>query len=467
MPTQIQSAQPIVHFFDDCLEICNLRFTSPEILAYFRDLTPMSRREEAIKAFEIGISVMSRMQQTQNLDFIEAKFNEIMCRVQDHFHGFDAHMHTILDNNLNPEKAGSFLSQAHTLIGAQADKVNASLTQALRDTRETISNEATKIQLSREQLDRKMDPSNTFGYLATIINKIDQFDRQLNQQFSETDTASFVGKLRKIVDQHFGEDGQVLSLIEKQLAIDPNSLTSTSTPLNQVYHGLRQEISLLRDTVMKMAGQQEMLEQTSKKGFPFEDIVYAELQRIAHPFGDVVEDTSLKVEAISGSKKGDFVYHLADTDHSIVLDAKNYGKLKSLPAMLQYLKDAMHDRSSKIGIIVVPNKRNLQKQIGSWNVYGKSIITPLDSLEVSIKFAKFSIQLHNSDAKSINTGLVQQKLETVQRKMKEISSVKSKLTKLSNGVAASIVDIQENLDIIRADINEKLLEIQTEFKKSK
>lgn len=465
MPIKIQNPQPELNLYDNYLDIYNLRLTHPEILAYFKNLDSEKYASEALKAFEIGISVISRLQQSQNLDFIEAKFNDIICRTQDHFHTFDANMQTILDNNLNPTKAGSFLSQAHTLINAQADKVNASLTQAIRDARESITEEAGKIQSSREQLDRKMDPTNNLGYLSAVIQKMDQFDRNLNQQFSETDTASFVGKLREMVNQHFGEDGRVIELIQKQLAVDPTSQTAVQTPLNQIYHGLRQEIGELRDTIMKLTGQQEMLEQTSKKGFPFEERVFEELQRIARPFGEIVEDTSLKAEAITGSKKGDYVYKLLSSDASIVLDAKNYNKLKSLPAMLQYLKDAMRDRDSKVGVIVVPEKENLQKQIGSWNVYGRSIITPIEYLEISIKFAKFMIQLHNSDAKNINIGLIQQKLNTVQRKMKEVTSIKSKLTKLSNGVAASVADIQDNLDTIRHDVNEKLLEIQSEFKK--
>jgi hypothetical protein len=464
MVTHLKSAPAIVHLCDEYLEICNLRFSDPEILSYFQSLPASAIQEEAIKAFEIGISVISRLQQSQHIDFIEARLSDIMCRVQEHFHGFDSQMKTVLESNLNPAQAGSFLNQAHTLINAQSDKVNASLTQALRDTRESISAEAQKIQTSREQLDRKMDPTNSMGYLATVVQKMEAFDKQLQAQFSPTDTASFVGKLNTLVNQHFGENGQVLSLIEKKMAINPND--PTQTPLGQVYHGLRQEISLLRDTVMKMAGQQELLESTTKKGFPFEDQVFEELQRIAHPFGDVVEDTSLKVEAISGSKKGDYIYHINGTDVTVVLDAKNYGRLKSLPAMLSYLKDAMRDRGSKVGVIVVPKKSNLQKQIGDWNVYGKSIITPLEYLEISIKYAKFVLQLEDNDTQNINIGLVKQKLEFVQRKMKEITSIKSKLTKLSNGVASSVADIQENLDSIRHDVNEKLVEIQTEFHKS-
>lgn len=462
MPLKTQTQ---IELRDEYLDICSLQLQNPEVLAYFSDLPSENYISEAIKAFEIGISVISRVQQAQNLDFIEAKFNEIMCRTQEHFHNFDLSMKAILDDNLNPAKAGSFLAQAHQLINSQADMVNANLSQTLRDTRSAISEEAGKIQQSREQLDRKMDPTNNLGYLSAVIQKMEQFDQNLNKQFSPTDSASFVGKLQNIVAEYFGNDGQVLSMIQKQLEVDPTS-TAVHTPLNQIYHGLRQEIMELRDTVMKVAGQQEMLQQTSKKGFPFEDQVFEELQRIARPFGEIVEDTSLKAEAITGSKKGDYVYKLANTDASIVLDAKNYGKLKSLPAMIQYLKDAMRDRNAKIGVIVVPNSDSLQKQIGSWNVYGRCIITPLDSLEISIKFARLMIQMNNSDSQSVNIGLVQQKLETIQRKMKEFTSVKTKLTKLSNGVTSSVADIQENLDDLRHAINEKLLEVQSEFKKS-
>jgi len=159
MPTQTRTPQPELNLSDNYLDIFNLRLTHPEILAYFTSLEPSHYSSEAIKAFEIGVSVISRLQQSQNLDFIEARFGDIMCQVQNYFHNFDISMQTILDKNLNPAKAGSFLSQAHTLINAQADKVNAGLTQVLRDTRESISNEAGKIQTSREQLDRKNGPN--------------------------------------------------------------------------------------------------------------------------------------------------------------------------------------------------------------------------------------------------------------------------------------------------------------------
>ena len=134
--------------------------------------------------------------------------------------------------------------------------------------------------------------------------------------------------------------------------------------------------------------------------------------------------------------------------------------------MLNYLKEACRERNAKIGIIVAPNINSLQKQIGEWNVYGSYIITPIDYLEISIKYAKFAIQLQSTESDDVNLGIVIQKLDAIKRKMKDFSSIKSKLTKMNNGVTTSIIDLQKILDSLREDINSHLLDIETEFAKN-
>jgi len=299
--------------------------------------------------------------------------------------------------------------------------------------------------------------------LDYVDKRINEFLHAVEQNFTdhyEHGSTSFAEQLDRTVNTYFGKNGDVLNLIEDKLRTDLEG----KTPLGQVYTGLKAEISSLRDLLMHLEGRHEVEEKTTAKAYPFEDKVFQRLQEIAKPYADIVDDMSLKAEAISGSKKGDYVYALALSDKNIVLDAKNYSKLRSLKAMLDYLRDAMKSRSSKIGIIVVPEKHNLQKQIGDWNFYdGDKIITSFEHLEVSIKFAKFAITLQTSSSKEVNVGGIQNKLESIQRKMKEISTVKSKLTKLSNGVATSVGEIQSLLDTIRDDVNEKLSDIEEEF----
>ena len=307
---------------DNCLEISNLKIYNREVISYFKNLPPEEQVHQAQKALEIGVIVLARVNATQATEFFNTRIAELLSNVKTYFGEFDITMKDLLSKNLDPAKADSFLARTQTVINSQVERVNTSLLDVIRDVRNILTNEAVKIQNSRESLDKKMDPTNTTGYLAAVIQKMNDFERQVSAQFSETDRASFVGKLRQAVSEHFGEDGKVLNLIDQKLIIDAEG----KTPLGQIYTGLKGEIASLRDSVMKVVGQQELLDTTTKKGYPFEEQVFAELQKIAHPFGDVVEDTSLKVENISGSKKGDDVYKITDLKQGIVVDAKNYNK---------------------------------------------------------------------------------------------------------------------------------------------
>jgi hypothetical protein len=450
------TASAQVNIAPNYVEFLALRIDNPEVVNYFKSLSPIDYAGEATKMVEIGATVLNRVKSSQDMDYINKKIAEIFLKVNQQFYEFNTQMREMLESSLSPVQAGSFMHQANALIAAQGDTVKENLIAIVRDAQQNIIRETEKLENGCVALDRRMDPNNTASYLAIIARRIEAFEKTLESQFLETDSASFVGKLKSVVDEHFGNDGKVLSLIEKKLELDAEG----RTPLGHMYLNLKGEITSLRDAVMKLIGQKELIDETTKKGYPFEAIVFEKLQEIAKPFGDIVEDTSLKVVAITGSKKGDYVYTLAKTDTNIVIDAKNYNKLKSLPAMLAYLKEAMKQRGSKIGIIVAPEAKNLQKQIGSWNVYGPCIITPLDHLEVSIKYSKFALQMQDTEHQGINTGLIKHKLDEVQRKMKEISTIKGKLTKLANGVNLSVVELQTILDSLKKDVVEKLSDIE-------
>jgi len=442
------------------LEISSLLINSPDVTEYFSKQDDLAKA--TIKALEVGCCVLNRVAASNDLDFVNKRIGEMLVGVDKHFQTFDVSMHAMLASGLDPEHRSSFLFKAQQLIQSQAERVQVGLNEVLKSTQDIVTRETNRLEQYQRQFDHKMNPVNSEGYTASLVRKIEDFDRMLLAQFSNTDRASFVGKLQTLVGEYFGKDGEVLALIDQKLSLDDNK-----TPLAQVFNGLKAEVNSLRDTIMKYLGQQELIEQTSAKGFVFEEIVFDRLQEVARNNSDVAEDVSLKAESVSGSKKGDYLYWLGGSLDNIVLDAKNYKKLNSLRAMLDYLNTAMLERNSKMGIIVVPDVKNMQKQIGEWNIYdGNKIITALPHLEISIKYAKYAIRLQDSDSKDINLRVVKDKLETIQRKLKEITTVKSKLTKLANGVEAAIQDIQQTLDNIREDITAHLNEIDSEFRKS-
>ncbi len=229
----------------------------------------------------------------------------------------------------------------------------------------------------------------------------------------------------------------------------------SGSPLARLHNSIRTEILGLRDAVVREDAISEVIQHTTLKGAEFEEEVWTRLQAIAKPLSDMVEDTRTKVEAVSGSKKGDYVYE-SDGVGRIVIDAKNHNRFGSLPAMLTYLKEAILQRSSGFGIIVAPDASCLQKQIGEWNVYEDKIITTLDLLEVSIRYAKFVLAYRRDSGRSDPVKL-RGSLAAIRRKMKDFATMKSKLTKLQNGVAASVDDIKNLLDSTKGEI-EKLIE---------
>jgi len=438
-----------------------LEIQDEETLAYLKKFSNEQWSQEATRALQIGVAVLNKIAINNDMHYLDAQVSKTLLAVEKEFQALASQFQQQLCLALDPHREGSYLAKASDDMQSKTENLSHSLNTVIQNTQEMLLNQLRILEAEYSKIDFKLNPANEVGYLGVIHNQILNFESSLSKQFNETDTSSFVGKLRTCVGDYFGENGEVLKLLDEKLKMDLEG----RTPLGQLFTGLKAEIGLLRDTVIKIIAKQELLDQTSKKGFIFEELVLDRLEGIAKPFGDIVEDISLKSEAISNSKKGDFLYHYGDSGIKTVLDAKNYGKLKSLPAMLAYIKEAMKERDAKFGIIVAPNEQSLQKQIGCWNAYNNCIVCTIDSLSIALKYAKYYVQLSTSESANLNIGSVQMKLEEIARKLKEFTSMKAKLTKLSNGVATAVQEVQELIDETRDRIHQLLEEIDHEFKK--
>lgn len=440
----------------------SIEISDEEVVTYLKKFQPEQYQAEANRALQVGVAVLNKISLNNDLHYLDAQVARTMQVVEQQFQELTTSFQDNLLHALDPHQEGSYLSAANASIadrtGVMVDSVNA----VIRTTQEMLQQQLRLLEEEYTKIDLKLNPANNNGYLGVIHNRISAFESNLNKQFNETDSASFVGKLRSCVNSYFGDNGEVLRILDSRLQLDLEG----RTPLGQLFLGLKTEISLLRDSLVALLAKQELLNETTKKGFVFEDIVMEKLEEIAKPHADIVEDISLKVEAISNSKKGDFLYQFGSSGIRVVLDAKNYGKLKSLPAMLAYIKEAIKERSAQFGIIVAPDASSLQKQIGSWNVYNNCIVTCLDFLDVSIKYAKYYTEITSTDSASLNVGNVKVRLDEIGRRLKDFTVTKTKLTKLANGVTTSVQEIQALLDETRDRIHQLLGEIEHEFKKS-
>ncbi len=86
----------------------------------------------------------------------------------------------------------------------------------------------------------------------------------------------------------------------------------------------------------------------------------------------------------------------------------------------------------------------------------------MDHLEVSIRYAKFVLAYQQDSGRSDPVKL-RGKLADVRRKMKDFSTMKSKLTKLQNGVGASVDDIKSLLESTKGEIEKLIGEMESLF----
>lgn len=456
---------------DNHVEIRSLRLSSPDVLTFFKEIPDEERDQQAVRSIEIGSMVIARVTASNDMDFVKTRVVELLSAFETRLGSFGTTLDEIVRAKFDPDKADSFVAKANGILLIQMENVRRAAGELLqasenraagfyKDSESRITARLSEVDKKRETLDKLLDPKNREGYLGRVLGMIEEFGRSLDGQFSQTDSASFVGKLQACVAEYFGESGRLDAILTEKLAVDQEG----KSPLGFLLATLKSEIGSLRDAVMKLQGEKELYDQTTGKGFDFEDQVFDDLQKIARPFGDSVADTSDEAALVSGSKKGDAVYTLAETGDTIVLDSKNYGNMGSLKEMLDYLDAAMKERASKVGVIVVPEASNLQKQVGEWNIYpGNKIITHRAMLEITVKVARLILLKQTSTGEALDVSKIRDIIETVRQKLKEFSTVKSKLTKLANDVRASVDGVQATLDGIRDAINEQLDASLAEF----
>jgi len=149
---------------------------------------------------------------------------------------------------------------------------------------------------------------------------------------------------------------------------DPNSKNKNNIMNNAVNEIVKQVtlvISPMLTALKTHLDVNDALDNTTKKGTPYEKQINFALQSIKGP-GDLVELTKNKPGLIKNSKKGDLVYSISNSDSSlsgakIVFEAKNHKEITSLDKCEIYLDLAMKNREAQVGIWVVKNQETIQQ----------------------------------------------------------------------------------------------------------
>ena len=207
----------------------------------------------------------------------------------------------------------------------------------------------------------------------------------------------------------------------------------------------------------------------TQKGVEFEEYCEVIISEIAKHHNDRLESTGTTTGLVEGSKKGDHVYTVKDSGKKIVLEMKDYTKPQSTPALERYMNEAIENRGAEYGIVISKRKNGFSKDVGLFQEYGNKLFVALtteetDNVElqnellvIALRWARLRLKQKSG---TIDSSLIIEKIENVQRSMKKFSTIKTKCT----SIKGTADEISEDLDELREIINADLLEVSNSLK---
>lgn len=180
--------------------------------------------------------------------------------------------------------------------------------------------------------------------------------------------------------------------LSKQLSLDnPESAISRLRKL------FEEQNAALHQALGEIKGQKEAVEAAPTKGVKFEDAIRPFLDKLAQPFGDLLEDVSHK-DGPQG-KQGDYVVQLEGSGPKIVLECKKDRNYSLMDAQRE-LQAAKRNRSAQAGIFVFAKGYEPREQACDFRAIGEDVFCTVDEsslvpvfLDAAYKIARAKLTL--------------------------------------------------------------------------
>jgi len=207
----------------------------------------------------------------------------------------------------------------------------------------------------------------------------------------------------------------------------------------------------------------------TQKGVEFEEYCEEIISEIAKHHNDRLENTSKTKGLMKNSEKGDFVYTIQDSGKKIVIETKDYTSRQTIPKLEEYMKEAIANRGAEYGIVVSKRESGFSKEVGLFQEYGNKLFVALTTEEsenvelqhellvIALRWAKLRLKQKSG---LVDSSLIIEKIENIQRNIKKFSNIKTKCTSIKN----TSDEISEYLDELRGTINTDLLEVSNSLK---
>ena len=412
------------------------------------------RDREALRALDIGITVIQRVSTSQDVEFVKHQVEELLMNVN-HAVGQlveDVTKETMegVGNVLDPTKTDSHAAKTVTFLRDElgrfrketTDTVKLLVEQAASVSTEKLKSIETLFQNADEQFDTEREDS----YFGAVRQEFRGLQDTLQKMLDPGIEGSHAYRLRKLAEEVFSPDSP--------------GMKTVLNAIDAVNKETQEELVKLREEIARKEGVAGVMEIASEKGFVFEDEVMASLESLASQFGDVVERTGGDVSKVDQSKRGDFLY--VTEGRRMVVEAKDTPV--QLRPMLKYMDDAMKNRDAEFGILVCKTQEQMQKQIGLFNLYeSNKLFTTFEFLPYAMRYARVVLLTKAVVHDGVDANVLRVALETVKQQLKGIQTTKTKLTLMVKSATSSQEEIEKVLDLMKTGIIDALNRIEEEI----
>ncbi len=210
----------------------------------------------------------------------------------------------------------------------------------------------------------------------------------------------------------------------------------------------------------------EAEEAGTRKGRSFEELVHAELERLAQGHGDAAHHVGDE-SSESGGKKGDVVVELGactgPTVATVVFEAKNR-KLSKNDAWIE-LNAAMAERDASYGVLVVAGADKIPSGLEDLTEYqGNKMIAMLDreepdpdALRLLYRYVRARVLASGSAALEIDAAGVRDAAEEAAARLKAANRIRKSLTNVTTSAERARGDLDEMI----ADVERSLTRIES------
>jgi hypothetical protein len=406
LPLDVAEGDGIVRALDDRLVIERLTVADERAARVVRERAEagQARSDTVTKAIEIGARVLDSEETAANVDYVRAEFERHAGALRDRL----MKQLEAGDEALSERIAGTFDASRD---GSVQKDIGVLVESALEDQREAI------LKLLRVE----DDANPLFDYKQTMVEV-------------------FKG-LREAHQQEGVENRKVIA-------------------------DLRRELVELKERTLADERVAEAEEAGTRKGRSFEELVHAELERIAEAQGDAARHVGDE-SSEAGGKKGDTVVELGaalgGALANVVFEAKN--KRLSKNDAWSELNGCMRERDAAYSVLVVAGDDKVPAGLEELTEYqGNKIIAVLDrehpdplALRLVYRYVRARVLATRDSTLQVDASGVRDAAEEAQAALKRANRVRKSLTGISNGAETA----REELNGMIEDVDACLIRIES------